>query len=470
MKKLYYLFSAFCFLTAITSCQDENYGYTADEIRYETEFIKTFGNPDPNHTWGFEPQECPVINDTRTRASLPNANQWSDWKLDVPYPLTENQIAFVTKWFEETYNPTGIAVNWTDYFAQQVSSTEYGAHMDKLLDASTNSDDHVYNYNGGGYGGPSNTPNKNITSPLVRGEYADRIQYMTGQSTKAFAYHETVSEKTWYDHYVIIPGKTIDPTNSLASQTVTLKDANGKTLKDKSGKDIKITESIWGMYFVGFDYEANKDDSDNNDVARDYYFNDWIIKISPGTYSSISKRVMCEDLGNSFDWDFNDVVFDVNFTRDWVWNGIFTAEVLTAHIVIQAAGGTLPINVGNTDPEYEVHKLFGVSEGTVVIRPQAPVQYTVVVAKDSWVSIIFGQSTNPDASMIPIYVNGTNTNNIAQNLQKSKVPQRFACPTSVDWSPELVCISDTYPKFTPWVKDAKVEGIWNYDPQNDINH
>ena len=47
-------------------------------------------------------------------------------------------------------------------------------------------------------------------------------------------------------------------------------------------------------------------------------------------------RIMCEDLGNIGDFDFNDVVFDATIMNDGSIN-----------IIIHASGGTLPITVAD---------------------------------------------------------------------------------------------------------------------------
>ena len=59
-------------------------------------------------------------------------------------------------------------------------------------------------------------------------------------------------------------------------------------------------------------------------------------------------RIICEDLSvkESTDWDFNDVVFDIELTNN---NS-------KAQITLKAAGGTLPLYIG--DEEHEVHDLF----------------------------------------------------------------------------------------------------------------
>ncbi len=456
MKKTayYYLSLAAIVAGGLTSCQEEDLGYTADQIKYETEFVKEFGKPDPNHKWGFV--DMPLLESTpATRVAGPNANQWGYQGLDVPYPLSQVQKDFVTDWFKTHQNPEGVAVSWTDYFAQQVYSNEHGKNMDKIIDASTNSQDHIYNYNSGTCSENGSVtapwlPNGDPTSQNGWPEYKDRIQYMTGQSTKAFSYHETMSQKTWEDHYVIIPGEMIDPTNSLASKATIVKGSDGKDVKQKDGSTIPTTESIWGMWFVAFDYEA-AGQSANQIVHRDYYFDDWIIRISPGTYSTKSQRVMCEDLGGSFDWDFNDVVFDAYITGQ--------GNNREAHIVVQCAGGTLPIIVGTNDESYEAHSLFGVETSEVVIRPQAPVQYTINLPN--------GQGNTTNVSTIPIYVDG---NNIAEDIQLGNVPQRFACPTTVDWQDELKCITLKYPRFPDWAKDQNTQNVWELHPDNHPFH
>lgn len=83
---------------------------------------------------------------------------------------------------------------------------------------------------------------------------------------------------------------------------------------------------IEGAYYVGFDFEATGQNP-NQQVAADGYYSDWIVKISPAVYTN-AYRIIAEDLGDSDDFDFNDVVFDV------ATNGGATI------ITLQAAGGT----------------------------------------------------------------------------------------------------------------------------------
>jgi hypothetical protein len=98
--------------------------------------------------------------------------------------------------------------------------------------------------------------------------------------------------------------------------------------------------------------------------CADGYYSDWIVTLTeaktdgggedPTTYTL---RVMAEDLSanEASDFDFNDVVFDVEWEKD----------ATTATITLHAAGGTLPLRF-NEDNNLEVHKLFGVQTNVMV--------------------------------------------------------------------------------------------------------
>ena len=114
--------------------------------------------------------------------------------------------------------------------------------------------------------------------------------------------------------------------------------------------------------------------------CADGYFSDWIVTLTeaktdndPKTRTDIQKiRVIAEDLtvdsdaeGKS-DFDFNDVVFDV------VWTRTYTDEVLSSEkveIVLKAAGGTLPLYLDGN----EVHELYKAANPTLDID-----QYTMI--------------------------------------------------------------------------------------------
>lgn len=465
MKKVFYIyFLATIVAGSLISCQEEDLGHSVEEVRasvYSRKFIEEFGQPDPNHTWGFEDVEVVNMNSTSTRSVNTNKNEWY-WKnkLNVPgYPdhlhqyflgekstshhasedpgndnnwyantvgspigdVTEEEIKWVMNYFKTTQNPQGQAIHWEDFFVQFVgynaTNKIKAGEMDQLGYESIRGNwEHVNDFNG-----------KTKT-----------LQYVYGAGTEAWSYRASHSNTYQNDKYVIMHLVFDIPQTNCPYH---------------------CTSHHYDGWYVAFDYESIKYEGngslESNSVYADGYYDDWVLKVTPGTHQGwpVTVRVMCEDLGNSFDWDFNDVVFDVTF--EGKGNEIY------AKITLQAAGGTLPIIVGTTDDRYEVHKLLGNGSMTPILSPAAPAVYTVKVP-----SATNNGKDVENAKKIPIYVNGANVTAI--DLSQSNIPQRFACPDYVMWSPELTNICKTYPNFPAWVQqqDFKdVENLWKYNPK-----
>ena len=361
------------------------------EFTYKEAFVKQFGKIDPKNNWGFGASTKSI----GTRGVNANANEWGNY-VEVPAPLTQAQIDVVTQWFKNNKNPQGIAVQWSDFFAQQVSSGDYSNHMDKLTCGTSN--EHINNFNGG------NCSTNNVFDGVSN--HPDKIQFMVNSSTECFGFHNSGDSRQYNDNYVIIPGSKIDA-------------------------------SVAGMYFVGFDYENHM----NQEVNKDGYYDNWIIKITPALYKGDNaRRIMCEDLGATDDFDFNDVVFDV-YNQ---WDG--------AVIILQAAGGTLPITVAGKD----VHQAFGTNE---MVNTGKGATCPVV---------IFRVPQKYDDFKVPVVVSGSNGATWTLNAETGEAPQMFAVPTSVKWTKERTNIKDAYPQFINYVRDANnskwhespAEGLW----------
>lgn len=419
------------FLAIVTSCQEylpfDEHDLTVQT--YENDFIKAFGKPAENHQWGFVQQPIIDYSAGQTRACLTNSNQWNkDFGLDVPVPLTEAQKNAVTAWFEGHQNPTSIAINWADYFIQQVSSSEHGPYMNYLCDG----ENHVERFNAG----KGSSTNVEMADGTV---WYDEIIYMHDQPYNDFSYYESYGSKLMKDHYVLVLGSTIDPTNQYG---------------------------LAGMFFLGFDYEA-QGQNDNQKIARDYYFNDWIVKLTPANsqFNSDNRtvRVLCEDLGNdNADFDYNDIVFDVSFIKD---NGVQKAK-----ITIQAVSGTLPIYVGvhpssaNSDL-YEAHHLVGENNLRPVNRPNATANYTVALS-DMGMNVD-GNVTYASAKNIPIYVVGANG---VHEIGTSVIPQKIACSSNAIWPTEGERIDNCNEHFKQWILDESVNMEWITESVNTDNN
>ena len=235
---------------------------------------------------------------------------------------------------------------------------------------------------------------------------------MVNSSTECFGYHESrgTFNQQYNDKYVIIPGSMID-------------------------------SSVAGMYFVGFDYNSSKGENSAENINADGYYNDWIVKITPGLYTPKGQRIMCEDLGTTADFDFNDIVVDVY--NDWsgypgnAWGG---ATIVT----VRAAGGTLPATVAGKD----IHELFGVSTTDMVNTgvKTAPVA-------------IFRIAQVNNAKDIQIVV-GNDGGTWELKTATGAAPQKILVPSTTRWNKEYKSIVNSYPDFRNYVQNANEFATW----------
>lgn len=437
--------------------------------------------------------------------------------------VTEYEIQYVSAWFRTHQNPESITLHLSDFFVQNVSSDadqlEYtknilgktGNNGDNVLHANDaiakdltnvtkkpgretsnesmnysldylhfkpigasgdepNSEwTHINNFNAGNTNyDPENQPSNNFRE----------IKYVTSSGTEDFACRSSMATKdAWVNNWVLV---------HLEWQEYM---ADGQ-LHNREG------------YYLAFDFET---ETNETKVTCDGYYSNWIIKITPAYFNPIgaARRIMCEDLGGTFDFDFNDVVVDVAFQRtSGSWDGDTNAKFAPV-ISVQAAGGTMPIYVGK-DPTisgndaYEVHKLMGNANGDM----------TPVNVKDdrTHVTAIFrgDEMTTKILSDVSIWVKNTlngnnyiykinggefervnlsmdNSDEATQNpygnpnkpmiegTEKTRAPRAFAVPTSVKWMKELLYIGDTYTKFRKWVGDNSYNSGSGEPWYNEVN-
>ncbi len=308
-----------------------------------------------------------------TRASSPNSNQWHEYTV-VPEGITAAEQEKVTEWFKNHQNPSSENVYWTDFFVQHVSGTH--SNMDYLcsvIEGSSPSDDHIYNFN------------------ATQGS----IMLMVNSGTSSFGYHNSLDNKMHYNYTI---------------------------------------QCIDGSYYVGFDFEATGENP-NQQSAADGYYNDWIVKISPAIYTN-AKRIIAEDLGNTDDFDFNDVVFDVAWDND--------GTIIT----LQAAGGTMPLYIQVGEEKKEVHELFGVSTATMV--------NTTSVKK---APVIFRLPKCNGFNDVEILVNDVKAGMYKLKAETGKAPQKICVPTKFQWTSEREAIDSKYPGFEEWVSNPEYDWL-----------
>ncbi len=291
--------------------------------------------------------------------------------------------------------------------------------------------------------------------------------YKNGEGyTTSFSYHNS-DDNADYDKYVLVHLQFKGPRTGL----------------DYDG------------WYLAFDYELHKVENLGNnqvkkiDVKPDGYYSNWILKLSPGNPEFYENhtwhRVMCEDLGSTDDYDFNDLVFDVYFTG--------TDNQYTAHIKVQAAGGTLPIYVGThtEDISREAHQILqggnAKKMGTSLYQPvnvaagisADPVEITFEMkdASGNWLTGAAG--TDPDN--IPILVTSRDNSRktasgknafVLLTAEKNPTPQKICIDgnltnaTTVRWMKERKQIETSYTLFDSWATGGE-NSVYHFGKSQD---
>ena len=388
----------------LTSCSRFDFDTSPTEAvtnTYNVAFVNVFGTPAANQTWGFGSSD-------ETRGVYPNSNMWASDGFVIPADITQEEITKVYNAFNEVGAESYEAlVDWDCFFVQHV----YGEHGNM---------DWLYAYDPEGheetiYGDPEH--NYEPYQKMVHEDHiynfnatAGSIQLMVNSSTRSFGFHSSQDSK-------------VHPTFRMMK--------------------------IDGAYYVGIDYYANGDNA-NQQEARDFVYTDWIVKVCPGygvNPPANKLRIIAEDLSakDNTDFDFNDVVLDVNIVGT------------TANCRLIAAGGTLPLRL-NGDNNLEVHKLFGVleGEGNWLNTKQVMVNTGASGGKTlSPVDFVINNVSDAADIKIEVFKNG---NWIEMEAREGVPAAKIAVYQNFDYCKEKQPISTKYPDFADWVRD--IDYIW----------
>ena len=198
--------------------------------------------------------------------------------------------------------------------------------------------------------------------------------------------------------------------------------------------------------------------------GRDYVFSDWIVTLTPAKHFEIDDiptptyRVIAEDLNatEKSDFDFNDVVFDVEPNE----------EGNAAKIVVRAAGGIYKLTVAG----YEVHAAFGENVKDDGLYPMINTKPWDPEVKATLIESYSGDFSS-DAAIrntiknieIKVYKPGFEENGIELYAQTGKP----ACKILVDQTFKVVTertgIADENTNFHKYVQgtwDTQTNGFW----------
>ena len=206
---------------------------------------------------------------------------------------------------------------------------------------------------------------------------------------------------------------------------------------------------------LGFEDSA---DDDVNDVVLfiegDFEQEDDLEQFPEEEYQPTGQEwiLACEDLGDTDDFDFNDVVFSVEY---------ISGET-TAKITPLAAGGTLPavIKYNGTTIGQEIHEWFGVNTKTMVNtygRGTAAESIEISVASD------FSMSNKMGGFSIEVN-NGTTTVAVAAPATGSAPQMICLADGNWAWPYERVSIVDAYEQFAKWGENSTTYQYWYLTP------
>ena len=214
---------------------------------------------------------------------------------------------------------------------------------------------------------------------------------------------------------------------------------------------------------TGSDYDIN----DAMFIAHGNINKTYIPSIIPTVEPEDQTWIMaCEDLGGSFDYDFNDLVFGLRVTD----LGDNTSNL---DLIPLAAGGTLDAKVEYNGTVFgEIHNLVKSGAPTTTPINVTPGQTAV---KGDAVRLASGISSSTNiktiASQVKIIVTkgedttnnnveGTNKYNIGYKYNEENpdatdvAPQVLLLPAGWEWPSERKLITEIYPNFKNWVANA----------------
>ena len=403
-------------------------------VNYENAFIEKFGEPAPDQTWGFGSADANnggVAQGAATRTANTNSNQWAN-TYNVPAEITDAERKYVMDWFATHTKAEGEPLDVKNYFIQHV-----------------------------GYSDDQYTVNNNVYEKFENNQEIFRTETSTVNSKNQmdFIYANLNADGSERDHVNNFNAGSGDIMLMVNSET-----KYGFGFHDSWGSiDNYVTQNYFmaeidvpGVgkgWYVGLDYQTKKT-TWNGHTQQNYVsaflqpdgkYTDRVLKIVPAILKG-DIRIIAEDLSASegSDFDFNDVVFDVKYGYP-EWN--------KTTIILQAAGGKLPLCIGVLDDEHEVHNLFGVSLNTMVNTEDWTAH------KDPVPFIIDGQYGSWNINNLPIWVQ-KGSDWVLLTAHKGKAASKIAVSTDYKWVKELQDITNAYGQFDTYVTTGYPAEWW----------
>ncbi len=500
----------------MNSCQDEDFGFVKEEIaasaaqrHYIEKFEKEFASIDPTHTWLCTPDTtygASLRAITRAGSGVPEVT-----KVDSVLEMSYNQVRAALEFMKESEDNRGKCSQDFEYLSTEeknvfdIHPVFWGQKFVNVnfvgiwyMDGDTKVDLPPFwtdgyhatdNWRGDGY----ITLTSDVQAHYVFSRSDNRWVDVRSTESQITSVTERVNGHDYTPDAFRFPTFKVEvPVGmkwGLYLQTKTTQ-SNGKDIRWYSNSDFNVNNCSaaasfehGGINYVSFEdapnpYNCTHGGSGScNDCAHDgvkyghydHDMNDIVLAITPhpieSTYKSISYRVMCEDLGGTFDWDFNDLVLDVVYEE-----GKSSTTKAVTNISVQAVGGTLPIellyNNASIPGVGELHTWFdqtadldGMFKPINVSNGETKTPKVAYTIEHNWVKMDGTYDVREIVQDISVKV-ANYTTVVFPDSKGGDVPQCFMCPINVHWSDELINISDTYSDFPGWVASQGNNPTW----------
>lgn len=224
--------------------------------------------------------------------------------------------------------------------------------------------------------------------------------------------------------------------------------------------------TIGGNQYLAFEDTWYPGQYDCQDMAFSVYGGK-MVDLNTGSGTAMGFMVAYEDLGNTFDMDFNDIVIKVSHVAHTV-DGNSVPEDAT--VTLLAAGGTMNVvpkydgsaifaNKGNdTTGTGEAHAVFGCD-----VDEPVNVGLTSAAAVSATIRCNSNDAISNIASKITMELSETSAMEFTRKIsycidgsdRSSKIPYAILIASpSWEWPTELTTITRVYPAFRTWVSDA----------------
>lgn len=374
MKKyLSFAVSAIAILSlgSLTSCHDEDFDVSTTVLKdraFEHSFIKEFGKPSENQSWDFYSQKLQSIGHG---AAMTRAAQAVTEPVEIEQPTDQyfkdivDEIAYA---LEELHDNSDVGQNGYDLVSTgdfkvyavryagdiQIDKSQNGYNFEiGYIDAVNNQQVKLFGpgFKDGWVPTDPQNPDQPVSAqnPAKYGNPGWGVEVSIDPETSFYFYLKCTINGTRYTYY---------SNQRIANHTYTYRDDYWPYTQHTVTNDYSSYGGCSTLLYSAerIDAEAGVDeqvmmigfeDAWNLGHGPDFDFNDVVLLIEGKLPIPTAKRFFCEDK-KSFDWDYNDVVFDV----------------MSTGIVLRAVGGEQPVflrvtdRLGSTKIYGELHELM----------------------------------------------------------------------------------------------------------------